>query len=87
MNNAQRYDDVYDLGCYLVKFQNASGHFNRDPTWPTVQSPFLSSSIQRVVEMQSWGFFALKAAKFNSNATLAFQALWDYVRLGDFGGN
>lgn len=87
MSNAKRAANVTYLGCYLVKFQNSSGHFYRNDSWIAVQSPFLSSKLQRAVELQALGYFALKAAGYLQNATLAFQALWDYGREGDFGGN
>lgn len=87
LKNYQRNDNASYLGCYLVKFQNSSGHFYRNESWIPVQSPFLSSPWQRAVELQSLSYFALKATGYLTNATMAVQGLWDYIRFGDFGGS
>ena len=85
-NNGQTANVTY-LICYLVKFQNATGHFVRNSSWPSVQSPFLQSPLARTVELQAYGYMALVAAGslYAPNITLAARALWDYMRWYDFG--
>jgi len=65
-HNAGRHQNASFLACYLVKFQNATGHFWRNSTWAPNQSPFLSSPHSRQVELHAFGVQALIAAKLSN---------------------